>query len=157
MESGSQNAAAATCSHCPYYSAALSWWKWLRVCRGVVLTLRPDAVVYTRMLWFRRWRTCLQCGRPASIPGSGGSPGGGHGKPTPVFLPGKSHGQRRLAGYSPQVSKEPDTTERLTLSHYAQKTAGLAGGGGQSPEGLMFIECIQHIVMQALYKSFSVC
>ena len=76
-----------------------------------------------------------------------------------MFLPGKSHGQRRLAGYSPQVSKEPDTTERLTLSlsHYAQKTAGLAGGGGQSLEGLMFIECIQRIVMQALYKSFSVC
>ena len=23
-------------------------------------------------------------------------------KPTPVFLPGKSHGQRRLVGYSPQ-------------------------------------------------------
>ena len=22
-------------------------------------------------------------------------------QPTPVFLPGKSHGQRRLAGYSP--------------------------------------------------------
>ena len=28
-----------------------------------------------------------------SIPGSGRSPGGGHGKkPTPVFLPGKFHG-----------------------------------------------------------------
>jgi len=37
----------------------------------------------------------------ALIPGSGRSPGGGHGKPTPVFLPGKSHGQKSLAGYSP--------------------------------------------------------
>ena len=36
-----------------------------------------------------------------SIPGSGGSPGGGHGNPTPVFSPGESHGQRSLAGYSP--------------------------------------------------------
>ena len=36
-----------------------------------------------------------------SIPGSGISPGGGHGNPTPVFLPGESHGQRSLAGYSP--------------------------------------------------------
>ena len=30
---------------------------------------------------------------------------------TPVFLPGKSHGQRSLAGYSPQGHKESDTTE----------------------------------------------
>ena len=35
------------------------------------------------------------------IPGSGRSPGGGHWQPTPVFLPGESHGQRSLAGYSP--------------------------------------------------------
>ena len=33
--------------------------------------------------------------------------------PTPVFLPGKSHGQRSLVGYTPQGSKESDTTERL--------------------------------------------
>ena len=30
---------------------------------------------------------------------------------TPVLLPGESHGQRNLAGYSPQGYKEPDTTE----------------------------------------------
>ena len=30
-------------------------------------------------------------------------------QPTPVFLPGKSRGQRRLAGYSPQVAKQSDT------------------------------------------------
>ena len=35
------------------------------------------------------------------IPGSGRSPGGEHGQPTPVFLPGESHGQRSLAGCSP--------------------------------------------------------
>ena len=34
-------------------------------------------------------------------------------QPTPVFLPGKSHGQRNLAGYSPWGHKESDTTERL--------------------------------------------
>ena len=32
--------------------------------------------------------------------------------PTPVFLPGKSHGQRSLVGYSPWGHKESDTTER---------------------------------------------
>ena len=30
---------------------------------------------------------------------------------TPVFLPGESHGQRSLAGYSPNGCKESDTTE----------------------------------------------
>ena len=31
--------------------------------------------------------------------------------PTPVFLPGESHGQRSLAGYSPWGHKELDTNE----------------------------------------------
>ena len=33
--------------------------------------------------------------------------------PTPVLLPGKSHGWRRLVGYSPRGREESDTTERL--------------------------------------------
>ena len=36
-------------------------------------------------------------------------------QPTPVFLPGESHGWRSLVGYSPQGLKESDMTERL---HY---------------------------------------
>ena len=32
-------------------------------------------------------------------------------QPTPVFLPGESHGQRILVGYSPWGRKESDTTE----------------------------------------------
>ena len=32
-------------------------------------------------------------------------------QPTPVFLPGESHGQRSLAGYSPWDHKELDATE----------------------------------------------
>ena len=35
------------------------------------------------------------------IPGSGRSLGEGNGLPTPIFLPGESHGQRSLVGYSP--------------------------------------------------------
>ena len=34
---------------------------------------------------------------------------------TPVFLPGKVHGQRSLAGYRPWGRKESDTTEQLTV------------------------------------------
>ena len=36
---------------------------------------------------------------------------------TPVFLPGKSHGQRSLAGYSLWGCKESDMTEELTHTH----------------------------------------
>ena len=32
-------------------------------------------------------------------------------QPTPVFLPGESHGQRSLASYKPWGHKESDTTE----------------------------------------------
>ena len=46
-----------------------------------------------------------------SIPGSGRFPGGRYGNPTQGFLPGKSHGQRRLVGYSPQGLKELDKSE----------------------------------------------
>ena len=46
-----------------------------------------------------------------SIPGLGRSPGEGNGKPTPVFVPGKSHGQRSLVVYSPWDHKESDITE----------------------------------------------
>jgi len=44
------------------------------------------------------------------------SPGEGNLLPTPVFLPGEFHGQRRLVGYGPWDRKELDTTERLTHS-----------------------------------------
>ena len=32
-------------------------------------------------------------------------------QPTPVFLPGKSHGQGSLVGYSPRGCKESNMTE----------------------------------------------
>ena len=54
-------------------------------------------------------------GDPGSIPGWGRFPGEGNGKPTPVFLPGESHGQRSLAGYSLWGHKESDTTEQLSM------------------------------------------
>ena len=36
-------------------------------------------------------------------------------QPTPVLLPGKSHGWRSLVGYSPWGLEELDTTERLNF------------------------------------------
>ena len=38
-----------------------------------------------------------------------------------MFLPGESHGQRSLVGYSPWGHKESDTTERLTHTHVVIK------------------------------------
>ena len=37
-------------------------------------------------------------------------------QPTAVFLPGKSHRQRSLAGYSPYSHTESEMTDRLTLT-----------------------------------------
>ena len=46
----------------------------------------------------------------SSIPGSGKCPGAGNGKSSPVFLPGKFHGQRSLVGCSSWGHKGSDTT-----------------------------------------------
>ena len=42
-------------------------------------------------------------------------------QPTPVFLPGESHGQRNLAGYSPWSCKKSDTTEATWHAHIQEK------------------------------------
>ena len=38
-------------------------------------------------------------------------------RPTPVFLPGESHGQRSWVGYSPWGCKDSDTTEATKQAH----------------------------------------
>ena len=52
-------------------------------------------------IWLPQWLSGKEsacnsgdAGDVGSIPRSGRSPGGGLGKPTPVFLPGEFHGQR---------------------------------------------------------------
>ena len=47
--------------------------------------------------------------------------------PTPVLLPGKSHGQRSLVGCSPWGRKESDTTERLHF-HFLLSCIGERNG-----------------------------
>ena len=46
-----------------------------------------------------------------SVPASRKMPWRRKWQPTPVFLPGESHGQRSLVGYSPWGLKELETTE----------------------------------------------
>ena len=47
--------------------------------------------------------------------------------PTPVILPGKSHGWRSLVGCSPWGHKESDTTERLCF-HFSLSCVGEGNG-----------------------------
>ena len=54
----------------------------------------------------------LQCGRPGFDPWVGKILWRRKWQPTPVLLPGKSHGQRSVVGYSPRGRKESDTTEQ---------------------------------------------
>ena len=60
----------------------------------------------------------LQCRRPGFNPWVRKVSWRRKWQPTPVFLPGKSHGRRNWLGYSPWGRKESDTTERLhSLTH----------------------------------------
>ena len=63
---------------------------WLRVGHDWATSLS----LFTLMHWRRKWQ------------------------PTPVFLPGESHGGRSLVGYSPQDRKELDTAELLHFLVY---------------------------------------
>ena len=58
-------------------------------------------------------RIHLQRGRPGFALWVGKIPWRRKWQSTPALLPGKSHGQRILIGYSPWGRKESDTTERL--------------------------------------------
>ena len=57
-----------------------------------------------------------------SIPGLGRSPGRRHGNPPPVFLPRKSHGQKRLVGYSPWGHKGSDMMEHAVHIQFSSVT-----------------------------------
>ena len=45
-------------------------------------------------------------------------------QPISVFLPGKSHGWRSLAGYTPGGDKDSDTTDQQTLYEKDAKNIG---------------------------------
>ena len=51
--------------------------------------------------------------------------------PTPVLLPGKSHGPRSLVGCSPRGREESDTTERL---HFHFSLSCIGEGNGNPPQ-----------------------
>ena len=67
----------------------------------VLLYDRSLLVIYFPW-WLSWWRNHLQCRRWRFDPWIRKIPGRRKLQPTPVFLPGKFHGQRSLVGYSPQ-------------------------------------------------------
>ena len=62
-------------------------------------------------------KSACNAGDPGFNPWVGKIPWRRAWQPTPVFLPGESHGQRSLVGYGSWGCKESDTTERLTRTH----------------------------------------
>ena len=81
-------------------------------------------------------------GDTSSVPGSGESPGEGNGNPLPVFLPGKSRGQRSLEGSSPrglQRAGHDWATEHINTHRDTQEVIGelsfklVLEGVGQTP------------------------
>ena len=68
-------------------------------------------------------KNLLQCSRPGFHTWVGKIPWRGKELSIPVFLPGKSHGQRNLAGYRLRGHRESDKTEQLTHS-YPYMTTG---------------------------------
>ena len=66
-------------------------------------------------------------------------------QPTPVFLPGESHGQRSLAGHSPWGHKESDTIEWLNKNRQVLPSPGLSCSGD---------EPLQDIILQPVSGTY---
>ena len=67
-------------------------------------------------------RQCRRRRRPGFDPWVGKIPWRREWQPTPVFLPGESHGQRSLAGYSPWGRQESAMTEHASTSLLSGET-----------------------------------
>ena len=70
--------------------------------------------------WLSGKESACQCrrrGKHGFDPWVGKTPWRRKWQPILVFLPGESHGQRGLVGYSPWGCKESDTTDRLSTTH----------------------------------------
>ena len=66
--------------------------------------------------WLSAKESACQCKRHGFNPWAEKIPWRRKWLPTPVFLPGKSHRQRSLGATVHEVTKELDTSERLTLN-----------------------------------------
>ena len=83
---------------------------------------------------------------PGSIPWSERLPWSRKWQPIPVFLPGESHGQRRLAGYSPWGCKELDTTEQLNTDTHRHNLK--IDPGGWKHSSISFSLCVIEVYIR---------
>ena len=95
--------------------------------------------VMTREEGFSRWFSgkelacqCRRLRRHGFDPWPGKIPWRKKWQPTPVFLPGKHHGQRSLAGYRPWDHKQSDMTEWLSTHAHTQKQKAQSQEGGNA-------------------------
>ena len=99
------------------------WWPELIILQGKkIIAFQSKVIVFIRYFvyvslglpwWLSGKESACQCRRPRFDPWVGKIPWRREWQPTPVFLPGESHGQGSLAGYSPWGRKESDMTWRL--------------------------------------------
>jgi len=98
----------------------------------------------------KKQKTTCQCRKRRFNPWVGKIPWRRVWLPTPVFLPGESHGQRRLASCSPQGHKESDITEQLSVN---MSTSRFGGCYGEEKQILVLLESFS---LQAKMKEGSV-
>ena len=88
-----------------------TWWSLCNVCQYVLVSTsdlrKHDCHKHNKCIYIRRWRRQWH--------------------PTPVLLPGKSHGRRSLVGCSPWGHEESDTAEWLHF-HFPLSCIGEGNG-----------------------------
>ena len=117
---------------CPWRHLT-NWWRsqdYQRLSLGTLLInfiVGQEKLVKYKVSWLSRWHSGKE---PACSVGDAGDvsliPWRRKWQHTPVFLPGRSHGQRSLVGYCPWGLRESDMTEpaciRCLSSHYCFTT-----------------------------------
>ena len=84
--------------------------------KSLTVVLASEVLCHYRR-FSERLYFCLQCGRPGFDPWVRKIPWRRKWQPTPVFLPGESHGRRSLMGYSPRVTKSRTRLSDFTHFH----------------------------------------
>ena len=74
-------------------------------------------------------------------------------EPTPVFLPGEFHGQKNLAGHSPQGCKELDMTELLTDTHTSLSNCPMIGYFSDSKFAYVLLFTYKTFIFSTQFKS----
>ena len=94
-----------------FHSSQCGWLK-VKIYLFDLSIWNPWIASFRIIYWLPRWlsgkESACQCKKHGLNPWVRKIPWGRKWQPTLVFLPGKSHGQRNLADYSPWVHKESD-------------------------------------------------